>query len=140
MVENNSGNNGNSAKPAWDEVHAQVTLRLLKRYKQSGKSVRLRPIIDVNNLHLCPLALLLIHSLCHGLMHDSTIQNVLRNAANAANRQIVWLSWSPDFKSFIELPRRPCHQSGSTRQHQSAPTYFEADVLGGQCSDAGVYP
>lgn len=55
MVNNgDDDNNNNGTEPTWDQVRARVTLSFAKGYKQGGKgesrTVRLRPITDVNNL------------------------------------------------------------------------------------------
>lgn len=40
----------------------------------------LRPLDDVQYVHMCPIALLLTHALRNGLVHGTTLEEVLDNA------------------------------------------------------------
>ncbi|KAK9242322.1 hypothetical protein V1506DRAFT_90447 [Lipomyces tetrasporus] len=53
---------------------------------------------------MCPIALVLIHVLRHGLVLGSTIEQVLENAANASDAKVVLLF--PDRPLFAEFSRK----------------------------------
>ncbi|KAK9362904.1 hypothetical protein V1504DRAFT_446817 [Lipomyces starkeyi] len=58
---------------------------------------------------MCPIALLLIHALRHGLVLGSTIEQVLEYAANASDAKVVWLfSDRPLFAAFSNKSSSGC--------------------------------
>ncbi|KAK9359566.1 hypothetical protein V1504DRAFT_457655 [Lipomyces starkeyi] len=58
---------------------------------------------------MCPIALLLIHALRHGLVLGSTVEQVLEYAANASDAKVVWLFPDrPLFASFSHNSTNKC--------------------------------
>lgn len=81
-------------KPQWKNLRAQITLEFCKGKKDkqnANHEVYLRALEDPHHQHACPITLLIIHALRHGLVRGSTVEEVLENAAMAANKQVEWL-------------------------------------------------
>ncbi|KAK9246717.1 hypothetical protein V1506DRAFT_505362 [Lipomyces tetrasporus] len=83
---------GQEAK--FENLRARITVE----FKKGSKDIRndnlefyLHSLNDPNFYHMCPIALLLIHALRHGLVLGSTIEQVLEYAANASDAKVVWL-------------------------------------------------
>lgn len=51
----------------------------------------LRPLDNLNHRHVCRLALLLIHTLRHGLVCGATVDQVLQHAIDPADRKVTQL-------------------------------------------------
>lgn len=63
--------------PKWENLRAQICIE----YEKGKKDVRndrqecyLRPLSDPDEHHMCPITLLLIHALRHGLVRGFTLQ------------------------------------------------------------------
>ncbi|KAK9239336.1 hypothetical protein V1525DRAFT_417743 [Lipomyces kononenkoae] len=74
-------------EPKLENLRARITLE----FRKGSKDVRndnielyLHSLNDPNFYHMCPIALLLIHALRHGLVLGSTIEQVLEYAATAS--------------------------------------------------------
>lgn len=61
-------------------------------------------------VHVCPLALLMIHALCHGLVRGTTLDQILEQTALAANQKIKWLfPLRPVLTAFSAMPSQRDH-------------------------------
>ncbi|KAK3718658.1 hypothetical protein LTR37_004875 [Vermiconidia calcicola] len=80
--------------PTLANVRASFTIEYEKGHKDrmNEEHVKyLQPLLDPDCHHVCPIALLLTHTLRHGLVEGGvTLQEVLSHAARRADRQIVW--------------------------------------------------
>ncbi len=81
-----------------ENLRATITLRYTKRNKAvMGKEfIRyFRPLNEPAMQHVCPLALLLVHTLIHGLVYGSSMKQVLDTAEQTPGRFIMWkqLEW-----------------------------------------------
>jgi hypothetical protein len=97
-------------EPAFENLRAIITLDYTKGSKLTrNKSVvkYLRPLDDVQFIHVCPIALLLIHALRHGLVYGTTIEEVLNHTAAQTDLQVKWTR--PD------LPVLPAFSSDGIR-------------------------
>lgn len=102
--------NGNGAA-TWENLEACMTLE----YAKGIKDVRNKeleyyfdPLNDPKHQHACPITLILVHALRHGLVRGTTIQEVLDHAAHAADRTVQWL-----------FPDRPVVTAFTTRGEKS---------------------
>lgn len=76
----------------FQDLRATVTLEYTKGHKDSGNQsvVRyLRPL-DADSIHVCPIALLLVHALRHGLVHGTTLEEVLAHTAARPDLHVEW--------------------------------------------------
>ena len=82
-------------EPRLANLQATVTIQYGKGHKRQHDTEThryLTPLTDPNSSHMCPIALLLIHSLRHSLVAGgTTLQNVLDHAFARPDRKIVWL-------------------------------------------------
>ncbi|KAK5721898.1 hypothetical protein LTR15_006491 [Elasticomyces elasticus] len=76
------------------DIRATVTIPYAKGYKnRPGESAvkYLNPLLDPESQHVCPIALLLAHSLRNGLIAGGkTLQQVLHHAARRLDHKVVW--------------------------------------------------
>ncbi|KAK3617227.1 hypothetical protein LTR56_025441 [Elasticomyces elasticus] len=76
------------------DIRATVTIPYAKGYKnRPGESAvkYLNPLLDPESQHVCPIALLLAHSLRNGLIAGGkTLQQVLNHAARRLDHKVVW--------------------------------------------------
>lgn len=75
-------------------LRARVTMRYTKGFKDSmagNMTCYLQPLGTSHTCHVCPISLLLVHALRHGLVRGSTLQDILTKAAARADRRVVWL-------------------------------------------------
>jgi len=89
-----------------------LTVTITLEFEKGSKDTRnketlryLRPLEDFDSLHVCPTALLVIHALRHGLVHGSTLQEVLNHAAASPSRRVIWTS--PDLPVLTQIARKP---------------------------------
>ncbi|PSK56788.1 hypothetical protein B9Z65_6412 [Elsinoe australis] len=81
------------AKPEYKNLCGIVTLEYVKgsKDKVNASQVRyLKPLDDSEFIHVDPIALLLVHCLRNGLVHGTTVQEVLNNAAARPDRHVQW--------------------------------------------------
>lgn len=77
----------------FSDLRAIFTIRYAKGKKQSLQDdvvKYLRPLDDVQYVHMCPIALLLTHALRNGLVHGTTLEEVLDNAMKQPDRRVMW--------------------------------------------------
>ena len=82
----------------FSDLRAVITLNYRKGYKDvrdEEQIMYLSPVTDVSCQHICPLTLLFIHALRHGLVRGRTIKEVLNNMAESPGRRLQWVqpSW-----------------------------------------------
>lgn len=80
-------------QPIFANLRAIVTIRYAKGRKdvKNADTVHhLRPLVAAHHSHLCPIALLLVHTLRHGLVQGSTLQDVLNAAAARTDGNVSW--------------------------------------------------
>ncbi|KAK9333345.1 hypothetical protein V1520DRAFT_388908 [Lipomyces starkeyi] len=78
----------------FENLQARITVEFRKGSqdkRNDNLEFYLRSLNDPNFYHMCPIALLLIHALRHGLVLGSIIEQVLESAANASDAKVVWL-------------------------------------------------
>lgn len=81
-------------EPRFENLRARVILRHTKGYKDKRNEdvdLYLRPLNNPKYHHMCPITLLLIHALRHGLVLGSTIEQVLSHAVRAPDSKVIWL-------------------------------------------------
>ncbi|KAK3625938.1 hypothetical protein LTR56_020153 [Elasticomyces elasticus] len=93
------------------DVQATVTISHAKGFKNKpGESTvkYLKPLLDPEFYHVCPIALLLAHSLRNGLVAGgTTLQEVLNHAAHQIDHKIVWtFPERPVLSRFINATHR----------------------------------
>ena len=91
-------------QPVWNRIRATVTMRYTKGAKDlTNKNLVkfMRPLSDPGYVHACPLALLIIHALRHGLIDGKSLQQVLNRAAESKDGKIAWTH--PEYPVLAEL-------------------------------------
>ncbi|KAI6796652.1 hypothetical protein KC361_g4349 [Hortaea werneckii] len=81
-------------EPRFENLVATIELEFTKGFKDTRNHSRmcyLRPLNEASSNHVCPIALLLVHCLRHGLVEGTTIQQILQNAWQRSDRAVVWL-------------------------------------------------
>lgn len=81
-------------EPVFANLEMHITLKYTKGFKNARNEdtdAYLRPLNDVHNSHMCPIALLLVHCLRHGLVAGTTLQDVLDRAVRRSDRTVEWL-------------------------------------------------
>ncbi|KAF2172029.1 hypothetical protein M409DRAFT_50624 [Zasmidium cellare ATCC 36951] len=79
-----------------DDVRAVITLQYTKGMKNRAENSPVKflsPLLDPSCYHVCPITLLLIHALRHGMFEGGqfrSIQQVLDHAAQRPDRKIAW--------------------------------------------------
>lgn len=95
--------------PGFQDLQAVITLDYCKGQKdvENQSTVRyLRPL-DIQSVHVCPIALLLVHALRHGLVHGTTIGEVLARAAARPDLHVEWkYPERPVLSAFARGPTR----------------------------------
>ena len=74
-------------------IEAIFTLPYTKAKKKIGNAdrvVNIKALTRPGTFHLCPMHLLLIHALRHGLVYGSTIQEVMAHTHTHPTRQVQW--------------------------------------------------
>ena len=97
--------------PRWENHAARVTIEFTKGHKnvpKDGHEVFLKPL-SAKHVEVCPLALIIVHALRHGLVAGSSVQDVLDLAYARADQVVQW--------TFPERPVLPSFGSPSDR-HQ----------------------
>ena len=80
-------------KARFENLRSRITMQFTKGKKEDPNKnlVRYLRLLDPKYVHMCPIALLMIHALRHGLVDGTTIQEVLGNAAKEPRRMIIWM-------------------------------------------------
>ncbi|TAQ88753.1 hypothetical protein B7494_g2950 [Chlorociboria aeruginascens] len=81
-------------EPKLENIKASITLEYVKCKKDlmnDDHTFYLRPLEDANESHMCIISLILTHAFRHNLVRGTTMQEVLNNAIEAPNSEIVWL-------------------------------------------------
>jgi len=84
---------GPTANPDLDNLKATITIRYAKGKKNSMNDdlVRYLSPLRAQDIHVCPLAWLLVHALRHGLVHGQTLNQVLDRALTKPDHRIEWV-------------------------------------------------
>jgi len=97
-------------EPILANVRAAVTIEFAKALKDKAghETVRyLVPLVEEHNRHMCPISLLLVHSLRHSLVDGTSVRDVLELALKRSDRTIIWLfPESPMLSAFGIAPAR----------------------------------
>lgn len=81
-------------EPKLENLRARINVEFSKGKKDVGNDdvdYYLRPLSDSSQHHMCPITMLLIHALRHGLVRGSSIQEILETAAATPDSKVVWL-------------------------------------------------
>ena len=81
-------------KPRFENLKAHIITEFAKGKKDLDNmddDAFMHPLDDPRQHHMCPITLLLVHALRHGLVRGSTVQEVLDHAMDAADSKVVWL-------------------------------------------------
>ncbi|KAI7239636.1 hypothetical protein KC330_g1825 [Hortaea werneckii] len=120
-------------------IRASVTIEFAKGLKDelNNDPVRyLRPLNEAHNSHVCPIALLLVHSLRHSLVAGTSLQEVLDNAFRRPDRTVVWLFPDrPVLPAFALAPLR-CDLDKPARPDQMLHTIREMGLVSGMLDRA----
>lgn len=124
-------------EPDFSELRATVTMRYLKGKKQTlnDDTVRyLRPLDDVQYIHVCPIALLMVHTLRNGLVYGNTVEEVLQDAAKQSDKRVRWKY--PDRPVLCSISSGPhrCDLASVTATHQVMNTVKQMGVISGVLS------
>ncbi|KAK4506430.1 hypothetical protein PRZ48_000162 [Zasmidium cellare] len=96
-----------STLPSLANLRATVTVQFAKGMKNRGDedlTKYLAPLADPSSHHMCPISLLMVHALRHGMIEGgSCLTDVLRHAFMRPDKRIVWTH-----------PRRPVMPMFST--------------------------
>lgn len=99
---------GYGEEPQFKHLRAVLTLDYTKgrKDKHNDSVVKyLRPLDDVQSIHVCPIALLLVHALRNGLVHGTTVQEVLRHTAAQPDLHVKWTH--PERPVLTTIGRKP---------------------------------
>ncbi|KAJ4373385.1 hypothetical protein N0V83_003680 [Neocucurbitaria cava] len=121
-------------EPQFHQLRAAVNIEFAKGAKQTLNEnfIRyLRPLDDVESVHVCPIALLLVHALRNGLVHGTTVEEVLRHTLAQADRHVKWIY--PDRPILTAIARKPsrCDLDVVTSPWQINDTVKQMGVLSG---------
>lgn len=100
-------------------LRVQITVKYAKGKKDEHNEDDvhfLRPLNGPHNCHVCPIALLLVHSLRHSLVNGKTLQDVLNHAADRSDRRIEWLYPNRPILAAFESYRCELDKPASTGQ------------------------
>ena len=79
--------------PKLTDLRAEISMEFVKGHKVSRNETfikYLRPLNEETCRHVCPISLLLTHALRHGLVHGTTIQDVLKHTTAQTDRCVRW--------------------------------------------------
>ncbi|GAB1741961.1 hypothetical protein NU219Hw_g7361t1 [Hortaea werneckii] len=99
--------------PRFENLSATVELEFTKGKKEERNTSEwryLQPLQGAHNHHACPIRLLLLHCLRHGLVPGTTVDEVLQNAWRRSDRTVVWA-----FPTRPVLPRYSKHRCDLNR-------------------------
>lgn len=103
--------------PRFENLYATVELEFTKG-KKAERNVNewrtLQPLQGAQNYHVCPISLLLLHCLRHGLVPGTTVDEVLQNAWRRSDRTVAW-----QFPTRPVLPRLSRHRCELDRPARS---------------------
>lgn len=129
---------GGAEYPQFQDLRAVITLDYCKGHKDEHNVSQvkyLRPL-DMQSIHVCPIALLLIHALRHGLVHGTTIGEVLSRAAARPDLHVEWkYPERPVLASFAKGPIR-CNLDAIAGQEQVCSTVKLMGLVSGMLSRA----
>jgi hypothetical protein len=116
-----------------------ITVKIIVEFAKNRKSTKndaleyyLRPLSNPAFYHMCPVALLIIHALRHGLVHGSTIEEVLQHAADAPNGRVKWLFPNyPIVSAFNNLAKKGCKLDKPAGTSQLLQTIKQMAVVSG---------
>jgi hypothetical protein len=77
-----------------ENLKAHITVEFSKGLKDCPNmnlEYELHPLNDPKQYYMCPILLLLVHALRHGLVYGTTIQEVLDHAIGSVDSKVVWL-------------------------------------------------
>ncbi|KAK9314252.1 hypothetical protein V1522DRAFT_436978 [Lipomyces starkeyi] len=121
IVEEASNDRLSSKSAKFENLRARITVEFRKGSKDKRNDnleFYLRSLNDPNFYHMCPIALLLILALRHGLVLGTTIEQVLEYAANA-DAKVVWLFPDrPLFAAFSHKSTSECDLDNPAGNHQ----------------------
>lgn len=110
----------NGPEPEFANLEGEVTIQYSKGHKKDLNSDNIRRIAPLNhrtNTHVCPVAWLLIHCLRQGLVHGTTLEELLQHTASRPDRVIEW--------RFPDRPVLSAFTSGPYRCDLDAPAGVE---------------
>ncbi|MCJ1260170.1 hypothetical protein MMC22_000029 [Lobaria immixta] len=94
--------------PQWMDIRACICFEFTKGHKDTQNqdfTLYLRPVTNMEYVHVWPLALLMIHALRHGLVEGTTLDQILEQTALAADQKVKWLfSSRPVLTAFLATP------------------------------------
>lgn len=81
-----------SDEPTFANLRAIVTLEFKKGHKTDENVERIRHLSALgSSSHIDPIAWILVHALCHGLVVGTTLQDMLDRAFAREDRKVEWL-------------------------------------------------
>ncbi|KAK7707157.1 hypothetical protein SLS64_007367 [Diaporthe eres] len=124
-------------QPQFKHLRAVITLDYTKGHKdKDNESVvkYLRPLDDVQSIHVCPIALLLVHALRNGLVHGTTLQEVLSHTAARPDLHVEWTH--PTRPVLTAIGRKPsrCDLDVVTTPRRVLDTIKQMGLLSGMLS------
>lgn len=124
--------------PQFQDLRAVVTLDYCKGYKDEHGAALVRYFrpLDFGSVHVCPVALLLVHALRHGLVHGTTLAQVLDRAAARTDLHVEWkYPERPVLAAFARGPFR-CELDTPARPSQVNDTIKMMGLVSGMLSRA----
>ncbi|KAI3398505.1 hypothetical protein diail_9029 [Diaporthe ilicicola] len=124
-------------QPQFRHLRATVTIEYAKGDKDTinENHVRyFRPLDDVQSIHVCPIALLLVHALRNGLVHGTTLEEVLSHTAGRPDLHVEWKH--PERPILTAIARKPsrCDLDVVTSPHQVLNTIKQMGLISGMLS------
>lgn len=120
--------------PDLANLAATITLEFVKGSKDvrnDERRLHLRPLNDTRAFHVCPIALLLVHSLRHSLVDGSTLEEVLSRAFRRPDRRVVWLFPNRPVLTCFLRPTSRCDLDRPARADQINQTVQELGLVSG---------
>ncbi|KAG6366236.1 hypothetical protein INS49_000412 [Diaporthe citri] len=124
-------------RPSIRDLRAVVTIEFAKGHKDTlnDSTVKyLRPLDDLQSIHVCPIALLLVHALRNGLIHGTTVEDVLSRAAARPDLHVEWAYPDRPVVTAIAHGPRRCELDTPGGGQQLLRTTKEMGVLSGMLS------
>lgn len=83
---------GRDHPPRFKDLHATITLEYVKWYKDrpNESTVKYFRPLDTQSIHVCPIAILLVHALRNGLVYGTTLEEVLDHTAAQPDLHVRW--------------------------------------------------
>ena len=126
------------AEPRFQDLRAEVTLHYTKNHKAERDAFvvkYLRPLDDTESCHVCPITLLIVHALRHGLVHGSTVEQLLQHNAARPDLRVEWIyPHRPVLTTYVREPFLHCNLDEPASAAQPRRSIKEMGLVAGMLS------